>query len=349
MSRYRPVESSSISPAYARVLIRAVSEAGHDVHAFLQSEGIALHELENADKISAALLGRLYERAILLLNDESIGLVSGGPVPVGTFRMMCLCVIHRPTLAAIVRRAGEFFDICNTVAVKPHIDEESENSSVTFATTTNELRPLSKILTDEGPFRIRTSFYMWHSLLSWFAGRRLPLQEVAFGFEEPQNGAGWSALFQCPVKFNAAKSLLCFESGSLEYPNVQTERSLIKFLDSAPQKLIAPSFSDHRLSDRVLALFGDDAAKPLPRADQVGSVLGLSVSTMRRQLREEGTSFQRLKDDCRREAAVKYLNARELSFYEIAERLGFDEPSAFYRAFKRWTGRTPSEFRAGLQ
>lgn len=348
MSRHRFVESSNISPAYARVLIRAVSSAGHDVHSFLQSEGVSKEELEGADKISAALLGRLYERAILLLNDESIGLVSGGPVPVGTFRMMCLCVIHRPNLAAIVRRASEFFDICNTVAVKPCIDEDSGIPSITFATTVNEPRPLSDILNDEGPFRIRTSFYMWHSLLSWFAGRRLPLQEVAFGFEEPQNGAGWSALFQCPVKFNAAKSLLSFESESLASPNVQTERSLIKFLHSAPQKLIAPSFSDHQLSDRVLALFGDDVAQPLPRADEVGKLLGMSVSTLRRQLRVEGTSFQMLKDDCRREAAVKYLNARDLSFYEIATRLGFDEPSAFYRAFKRWTGCTPSEYRDGL-
>lgn len=341
-------QSSLISSAFARALLRTVAEAGLDVSEFLRPEAISQSELESCDEISAELLARLYERAIVLLKDESVGLVSGGPVPTGTFRMMCLCVIHRPTLKAIVRRAGEFFDICKSVSVKPEILEFRIHESITFATVESETRSVDEILDQEGLFRIRGSLFMWHSLLSWFAGRRLPLQKVVFNFEEPARGSEWSGLFHCPVEFNGSRSMLCFNPGVLDAPNVQTEQTLSVFLKSAPYRLIAPSFNDHKLRERVLALFGDDLTQPLPRADQIGKLLGLSVSTLRRQLREEGTSFQKLKDDYRRAAALRYLATNTLSFSEIAELLGFDEPSAFYRAFKRWTGCTPSEYRVSL-
>lgn len=326
-----------------------MAEAGHDVADFLHPEGVTEVELGESSEICAAVFGRLYQKAILVLKDESLGLVSGGPVPTGTFRMMCLCVIHRPYLDAIVRRAGEFFDVCKCVAVKPEIVHANGKQCITFATVADESRTIEQILVEEGPARIRSSLYMWHSLLGWFAGRRLPLHEVVFNFSQPEKGADWSGLFGCPVRFDGLHSMLCFDSDVLDLPNVQNEQSLTVFLKSAPYRLIAPAFNDRRLSDSVLALFGDDFTRPLPGADEVSKLLGLSVSTLRRQLREEGTSFQQLKDDCRRTAALHYLSADVLSLSEIAGLLGFDEPSAFFRAFKRWTGSTPSEYRERTQ
>jgi AraC-like DNA-binding protein len=71
-----------------------------------------------------------------------------------------------------------------------------------------------------------------------------------------------------------------------------------------------------------------------------------SPQTLRRHLREEGSSFQELKDHLRRDLAIYHLGRDELSIQAITEQLGFSEPSAFHRAFKKWTGLTPGAYRA---
>ncbi|MCB1035891.1 MAG: helix-turn-helix transcriptional regulator, partial [Acidobacteria bacterium] len=83
-----------------------------------------------------------------------------------------------------------------------------------------------------------------------------------------------------------------------------------------------------------------------PTAAQVASALHMSVRSLHRGLKQEETSFRRLLEQLRRERAADLLAEGRCSLSEVAFLLGFSELSAFYRAFKRWTGMTPAEFRA---
>jgi len=347
-----PIDSTEITvPAsYARALLRAVEAQGYDPQAFAEIDGVSAHELDGVQSVSASLFGRLYQRAILLLNDETLGMASGGRVPNGTFRMMCLCVVHCETIADILDRVSEFLDICKGAILKPSVTVlRNDVVRVGFALVNpNEERTLDDILTADGPLRVRLSLYIWHNLLSWFAGTTLPLSRVVFNFSAPDNQQSWERLFDCPLVFDSEYCALEYQAEFLDSVNVQSESSLNVFLRSAPYRLIVPHHREHTTRDRVLALLGDDYSESIPNAGTIAAKLNISVSTLRRQLNDEGTSFQLLKDECRYTASLRYLSS-DLSLSDIARLLGFDETSAFFRAFKRWSGTTPAAYRRALQ
>jgi AraC-like DNA-binding protein len=83
-----------------------------------------------------------------------------------------------------------------------------------------------------------------------------------------------------------------------------------------------------------------------PRREVVAQTLHLSQRTLQRRLQEEGTSYQQLLDDTRRELAEQYLGQVDLTLLEVAYLLGFADPSNFFRAFRRWFGETPGEYRS---
>ncbi len=95
-------------------------------------------------------------------------------------------------------------------------------------------------------------------------------------------------------------------------------------------------------------MIGHDFSEGFPSFEMISGALNMSAPTLRRRLKREGTTFQQLKDEARCEAAKLCLNRHELSINEVALQLGFTEPSAFHRSFKKWTGQTPGQFRAGL-
>ena len=341
-------DTVTVPASYVRTLLATVAEQGHDAAALAAAESLSAADIAGS-RVPAATFGRLYQRAMWVLQDESLGMISGGRVVSGTFRMMCLSAIGCDDIAGVVRRAGEFLDVARGVVVKPDLRAEGTRVSIGFAATRGvEGRDVEEILDEQGPLRVRTTLYLWHKLLGWFADRPVPLEEVRFAFPSPDRGERWERLFDAPVRFDAEASGLVLPAAPLGWANVQSERSLETFLKSAPYRLIVPSRDAQTLTERVLALFGDDLSRPLPSALETGRRLGMSVSTLRRRLEEEGTSYQRLKDECRRTAAIRYLAASELTLADIAALLGFDEPSAFFRAFRRWTGTTPSRYRDAL-
>jgi AraC-like DNA-binding protein len=99
------------------------------------------------------------------------------------------------------------------------------------------------------------------------------------------------------------------------------------------------------LSAQVKAIIGHDFKDGFPDFETISAALNMSAPTLRRRLKREGTTFQQLKDSSRCSAAKLHLNRPELSINEVAVQLGFTDPSAFHRSFKKWTGQTPGQFR----
>jgi len=340
----RPV---TVPARYARALLGAVRGAGFDGDAFLSEQGLHESGLLDDDAVPAEAFGRLYQRAMRLLDDESLGMVSAAPVMAGTFRMMCLACIRCATLGAVLERAGEFLDVCGDHGVKPVPRRRDGELRLGFGATRRAAGTveIATLLDAAGPLPVRTSLYYWYNLLGWFAGRSLALSRVDFHFERPEHGVEWRVLFGAPVRFGAPDSALVMPPQVLQLPNVQSERTLPAFLRETPYRLVVPVFAAATLQDRLRSLLlrlGRDAP---PDAQAMADHLGMSVSTLRRRLAAEGTSWHALKEEGRRRAAQRYVLDTDLPVNEIARLLGFEEPSTFYRAFRRWTGTTPSRYR----
>jgi AraC-like DNA-binding protein len=190
---------------------------------------------------------------------------------------------------------------------------------------------------------------MWHRFFGWLIGRPIGLTRVELTGRAPGSLARYRHLFNCELLFDAACPALHFEPAWLDYPLVHNEDSLREFLRSAPYQLLVMPADPGKLSlvDQVRALIGHDFSRGFPSFERITDLLHMSAPTLRRRLKREGTTFQELKDTCRRDASIAYLDRPELSINDVAILMGFTDPSAFYRSFKKWTGCTPGEYRAG--
>ncbi|GAB2190643.1 AraC family transcriptional regulator [Sessilibacter sp. MAH2] len=335
----------TVPAGYVRQLLQQVRDQGFNVDELLNYVGIDLKEIDSKKEFPAEKLGRLYQSIYYIAQDEFFGMANVGKVPNGTFRMMCHCIIHCETLAKAIYRASDFHEICRGAKVKPLLTRKGRYAKVSFTTTEGSEYPIEEIFHNENPIKIRTSLSMWHHFLCWLIGKRLELKAAYFSFSEPEDVSQYKTLFQSEVKFDQHDNAFVFPASYLDYPVVQTPESLRSFLKTAPYQLIVMVDDDASLKSQVIALIGKDFSQTLPSAEGVAKRLHMSVSTLRRRLLEEGESYQQIKDECRKVAALNYMNSPQLSINDVASLMGFDESSAFFRSFKKWTGMTPGEYR----
>jgi AraC-like DNA-binding protein len=163
--------------------------------------------------------------------------------------------------------------------------------------------------------------------------------KVEYAFPEPSCADAYAQTFGCPVHFNRPHNVMEFSDSDLvaalpDTPAIGSGTPVLARLAQATQ----PCFGA-----RVQELLASMLPKGPPHRDAVAARLMMSERTLQRRLAEEGTSFTTLVDDTRRELAKQSLEAGELSLKMLSFQLGFSEPSAFYRACKRWFGMTPSD------
>lgn len=337
--------SDRVPVKFVNTLLRMVGERGHDFSAILQNAGIEFDPLDNSaddfrEEVSAMQYSRVYQGVLLLLQDETFGVSNSEMVAPGAFRMMCYCVISCENLGQAIQRTSEFY--------RTFYDERSQlyaNFSDQFA------RVGYRTLARKGKEHVMPSdaygLSMWHRFFGWLCGRPLQLKRVDFTGEKPPRVEKYEALFGCPLNFGQSNDLLYFDSKALAWPVVHTEHSLREFLRTAPYQLLIMENSPdvNNLSSQVRAMIGHDFTEGFPSFEVISRALDMSEPTLRRRLKREGTTFQQLKDKARCEAAKVCLGRPDLSINEVALQMGFTDPSAFHRSFKKWTALTPGQFR----
>jgi AraC-like DNA-binding protein len=171
-------------------------------------------------------------------------------------------------------------------------------------------------------------------------------EEVHIKHPAPDSIAAHEAYFDCPVRFGSDRDALLVSEATLRTPNRLGDAGIVGFFDAHLDAELDQLDDSVGLEHRVRELVTKSLSEGVPLLSHVASRLSMSGRTLQRRLAEQGTSFQALVDDSRRDLAKRLLRDTEFSLIEVAFMTGFSEQSALTRAFKRWVGRTPGAFRA---
>jgi AraC-like DNA-binding protein len=170
------------------------------------------------------------------------------------------------------------------------------------------------------------------------------LLEVRLPRTRPSDTRAFQAFFSAPIRFGAAAGELVFREDSLLAPVVSADPVLARILREHADSQLSRLIPDAAMRERARAAVAQQGARGIWDVPAVARQLGMSPRTLRRRLQDEGTSLRAMVDDVRRERALLFAEAGRYNAGEIAVKLGFADTTSLARAFRRWTGASPSVF-----
>jgi AraC-like DNA-binding protein len=331
-----PIEKHTVSMYFVTAAVAHLPAAGRQ--RALAAAGIPPQLLEQPSaRVPATAFSALWLAVARELDDEFFGL-DRRRMKVGSFALICQAVLSCPDLERALKRMLRGFSLfLDDVAAELQLE-----GGAAVVRVDNRIADAA-----DRRFADETLLILLHGLMCWLAGRRIPLTQVAFTHARPPYANEYALMYSDELAFGAAQTAMRFEAGALASPVVQTATTLQRFLRTAPQSV----FLKYRNEDswtaqvrrRLRGSVGE--AEDWPRFEELAAELGTTATTLRRRLEREGTSYQAVKDRMRSDTAIDLLCNGSLSVDEVGARIGFQDASAFHRAFKRWNGVQPGEYR----
>lgn len=322
---------------YITALYEAASQLDVDVDLIMSGIGLPLSVLNTPDlRIPTEKIANFQKVVWDWLNDESMG-ANSRPIPSGTYFMMGKLTVAESNLGKALRLGAKFYNIMfqrECVAL-------STEGDYAVLTVTRD-KPDHKHLFDE------ISLLSWHRYASWLIADNLPLHETRFPFAPPSHVTEYNYLFPGPHKFNHNNLSLVFPKSYLERGIKQSRASLKTFMNRCPLELLKQYKADYSLSTQLVRVLKNSIETGMATIEQCASQLHITPRTLLRKLKDEGTSFQQIKDIIRRDKAIYLLSEKSLPVYLVAEKVGYSDPAVFTRAFRKWTGDSPREYRTKL-
>jgi AraC-like DNA-binding protein len=329
----RMSEPSSLA-SWTRALRKQLDALGLDSNSLCQTAGIDPQQLDDPDaRFAASATALLWQLAVQGSCEPALGLRVSRFVSPTTFHALGYTLVASGSLREVFERIVRYHPTAEdslTLDFRP-VGERYEfrfSAPVPCQSTTHE------VLDAFAAIYIRTCR---HRLGRSYAPLAVHLQRP-----EPEDPQPWHDLFRSPVFFSAAENLLVFACEDFD-----------SHLDDAPIQL-----AEHNLgSEASPALIWEQRVRSAietllpegePSAQSIAEALRLSARGLQRHLADEGCSYDLLLNQCRQNLALLHMNDPHSSLSEVAYLLGFADTDSLSRAFKRWTGLTPAQYRDGL-
>ena len=329
----------NLSADHAKEFVRLAITHRWDLRALMRAAEISTPTHRNqCVEISRSSASLGLQHLWRVTGDDLMGLGSI-QVPRGTLRLVTFAVCTAPNLATAVRRYQEFRAAFPGL---PAIAIEESNGAVALSVDYATFGASSVTAVSAGLLAIA------HRIINWATRRALVLHRVELPHARPSTDGGYHIVFGTPALFTATRAALVFSADFLDQPFVRSHDDIERFLEDAPAHLLAEcDFGYTSVGDQVRRIIEDQLGNASYTSDDVAAGVGMSRPTLWRRLREENTSISQIRDEVLRDAALAGLSCGEETVPQLSQRLGFSEPSAFSRAFRRWTGCSPRNYQPG--
>ena len=319
---------------YFNEALKCAVRKGFDGDVILSTLGIII--APNQQRVDAEQMTRLVQHVWASLNDEFLG-CTNQPCKMGMFPFMARHVLHYKSLDKMLEQGISFYNLV-TDDMQMKLVRRGDIAELEFFFAHPERDP--------NHFFLEFWLIIWHRFFSWLIDVKIPLTQVCFTHPKPSHWQEAKLLFSCRHSFNRPVVKLCFHAKYLNLPCVRTRKELSRFLRESPADLITIPGSEHSFKAKIRAIIIHHESDTLycPSFETLALNLNMSAQTLRRRLKVEGTSYPMIKDEIRRDMAIEYLLKSNDSIADIASALGFSEPRSFTRAFKHWTGVSPSNY-----
>ena len=314
-------------------VVAALKERGVDAAGVLRSAEIsseALSSVENRLPVASVL--RLWEAAAEAARDPSFGVHVAEALPRGTYDVFELILSAAETVGAGLSQLTRYIPLIH------------DHSTLKLDVEPAHARLVRRVPTigpqyDEFSMTLLLVRSRQASATEWTPER------ATFQHERTHDDGELARAFGCPVVFGATETELLIPRSVLELPHARADAPLLGVLSRHVDARLASLPQRGALLARVSSAIARRIATELPTLATTASAVRMPERTLQRRLAEEGVTHSALVDEVRRNLALEYLADTDVSVTEIAYRLHFADPAAFYRAFKRWTGDSPAGYR----
>ena len=322
--------------SWVNTVLAAGERAGVPRARLLAQAGMAPAELAR-ERWPIDHITRLWRAAVHCTQDAGFGLKAGALVGPGSFNVVSYLLQSAPSLRAaigvvqqyqrLISDGGRFQVIAGAQA--GWVVYHPRQGALAFS-----------------PHQIEAVLAAVVAFSRWVTGQ--PVRPLQVQFSQPRVGplAGYREAFGCPVAFEQAFSGVLLDNALLDAPLPQADAQLARLHHQYAAQRLAVLHEGGALAQELRAWIAAVLPGRVPTRAEAAQALGLSERTLARRMHAQQLSFSALLDAVRREAALQAVAQPGRALADIGQALGFAEPAVFWRAFKRWTGCTPLQWRA---
>ena len=329
-------DSPAIAIDYAAVLLQTLAASNIGSDDALKGTGIQLQELEQTDAfISQVQFRQLVANALKLSADDALGLHFGQQLNINTHGFLGYAIMSSASPLHALEMSMKYLRIRNRL-VTLKVTTEDNLATLTFDTQV-----------EDGAFKrflIEHAFSSLQTVMQFLHSEVLTVKSFSFDYAAPQYSAQYEQVLKTAASFSAPTNCVVLQANDLSNSSLLADERLAQIAQQQCEDMLARLNEEQSLTKRIETLLRQTPGQ-FPNAELMAQQVGLSGRTLSRQLKAEDTSYKVIVDDIKRSMAMDYLRTTDWSVDEIAYLLNYSDPSNFARAFKKWSGLSPKQFR----
>lgn len=335
------MQEATFSVAIVRDIVQYGVAQGVKADALCRAAGIDADWLEDPDRlVFSTVLQNLWREAVVQTGDRDLGLHIGEAFELSAIGIVGYVLLNCKTYGQVLEKLCQYTQLFSRGVTLHHQVIDGE-----VYCDCDVVGDLKNYLLDEPRHPIESTFAALFTATQQLTGHDLDAQAVWFQHPAPSDISEHERIFQAPVQFSQPANRIVLNTPCLDWSVRSANPNLLSVFEAHAITMLAAQNQPQSYSQQVMQAIAQALQGEVPTLEAIARSLMTSERQLQRELQTEHTTYQQLLDETRKELAFQSLKDPGASIHEVAFLLGFSEPSAFHRAFKRWTGQTPRSYR----